>query len=59
LLKVTVRVVDARFEVFMAVEIQVEVFWLLTSRSVVAGYQRFGEPCCLCLYIEDGGSMVL
>jgi len=39
------------FEVFTAVKIQVEVFWVVTSCSVVVGYQRFGEPCCL--HLED------
>jgi len=34
-------------EVTMAVEIQVQVFWVLTSCSVAAGYQHFGGPCCL------------
>jgi len=27
--------------------IQVEVFWDVTSRSVVVGYRRFRGPCCL------------
>jgi len=31
--------------------IQVEVFWVVTPCSVVAGYQRFGGPCCL--HLED------
>jgi hypothetical protein len=26
---------------------QVEVFWFVTTRSVVVGYQRFGGPYCL------------
>jgi hypothetical protein len=30
-----------RFEVFTAVEIQVEVFWVVTPCSVVVGYQSF------------------
>jgi hypothetical protein len=33
---------DARFEVFMAVKIHVEVFWVVTPCSVVVRYQRFG-----------------
>jgi len=28
------------------VKIQVEVFWVMTSCSVVVGYRRFGGPCC-------------
>jgi hypothetical protein len=31
---------DARFEVFMAVKIQVEVFWVVAPCSVVVGYQQ-------------------
>jgi hypothetical protein len=27
-------------------DIQVAVFWVVTSRSDVVGYQRFGGPCC-------------
>jgi hypothetical protein len=30
-----------RFEVFMAVKIQVEVFWIVMPCSVVKGYQHF------------------
>jgi len=33
--------------VFTAVKILVEVFWVVTSFSVVVGYQRFRGPCCL------------
>jgi hypothetical protein len=36
-----------RFEVLTAVIIQVEAFWIVTPCSVVVGYQRFGELCCL------------
>jgi len=36
----------ASFEAFTAVKIQVEVFWVVTPCSVVAGWQRFGGPCC-------------
>jgi len=43
----TVNLPYARFEVFTAVKIQVEIFWVVTQCSVVAGYQRFGGPCCL------------
>jgi len=38
------------------VKIEVEVFWVMPSCSV-AGYQRFGGPCCV--HDEDGGSRVL
>jgi len=35
-----------RFEVFMAVKIQIEVFWVVTLCSVAIVYQHFEEPCC-------------
>jgi hypothetical protein len=41
-----------RFEVFMEVKIQVEVFWVLKPCSVVVAYQQFGGPCCLHLQVE-------
>jgi hypothetical protein len=37
----------AMFEVFTAVKIQIEVFWVVTPCSVVLGYRRFGGPYCL------------
>jgi hypothetical protein len=37
----------------MAVKIQVEVLWVVTSCSVEVGYQRFGGPCCHHLQGED------
>jgi len=37
----------ARFKVFKTLKVQVEVFWVVTSCSVVAGYQRFRGSCCL------------
>jgi len=37
----------AAFEVFTAVKIQVEVFWVVTPCSVVVGYRRFRGPCCV------------
>jgi hypothetical protein len=40
------------FEVFMAVKIQVEAFWVVTPCSVAVGYQRFRGPCCLHLQGE-------
>jgi len=39
----------------MAVNIEVEVFWVVTPCNVVVGYQRFRGPCCLHLQGEDGG----
>jgi hypothetical protein len=54
----------ARFEVFTVVKIEVEVFWVVTPCSAVAGYQHFRGPCCLLLQDEvtdpeDGSSMIL
>jgi len=31
----------------MAVEIEVQVFWIVTLCSVAVGYQYFGQSCCL------------
>jgi len=36
-----------RLEVFVTVKIEVAVFWIVTCRSDVVGYQHFGGPCCL------------
>jgi len=36
-----------RCEVFIAVKIQVEVFWVVSPLSCGVGYQHFGRPCCL------------
>jgi hypothetical protein len=38
---------DWRFEFIKAVQIQVDIFWILTPFSVAVGYQGFGGPCCL------------
>jgi len=46
-----------RFEIFTAVEIQVEVFWVVTACSIVVGYQCHRGPNCLHFHVEDGGSM--
>jgi hypothetical protein len=35
------------------VRIQVSVFWVVTPCSVVVGYRRFGEPCCLHLHRRE------
>jgi hypothetical protein len=49
-----------RGEVFTAVKIQVDFFWVVTQCSDVLGYQLFSGQCCLHLhYSEAGGSMVL
>jgi hypothetical protein len=42
----------ARFEVFTAAKIQVEVFWIVMPCRVAVGYQHFGRPCCLHLQGE-------
>jgi hypothetical protein len=46
-----VHVVKA--EVLTAVMFQVEVFWAVTLCSVVGGYRRFRDTCCLHLQGED------
>jgi len=38
----------------MTMEIQVEVFWVVTPCSVVVGYQRFSGPCCHHLHQPRG-----
>jgi hypothetical protein len=38
---------DVRLEVFTAVRIHVEFFWVVTLCSVVVGYQHFRGLCCL------------
>jgi len=40
---------NATFEVFTAVKIQVEISWVVISCGVVGGYRNFGRPCCLVL----------
>jgi hypothetical protein len=47
------------FEVFSAVKIQVEVFWVVKLCSDVVGYQCFGVSCCLLLQGEDEGRIDL
>jgi hypothetical protein len=39
-------------DAFMAVMLQVEVFWVVTPCSVVVGCQRFGGLCCFHLQVE-------
>jgi hypothetical protein len=41
-----------RFDVFTAVKIQVNVFWVVTPYSDVVEHQCFGGPCCLHLQGE-------
>jgi len=48
---------NAKFEAFMAVMFQVEVFWIVTPCSAVAGYQSVRGPCCF--YPEDRASLDL
>jgi len=36
--------------VFVVMKIHVMVFWVVTSCSVVVGYQSLGDPCCLHIY---------
>jgi hypothetical protein len=36
---------DARFYVFMAVMIQVKIFWAVVLCSVTIRYQHYGGPC--------------
>jgi len=46
-----------RLDIFMAVKIQVMVFWAVTLCSVVVWYQCFGGSCCLHLYPEGGSTI--
>jgi hypothetical protein len=39
-------------EVFTAVKIEVEVFWIVPPCNDMVGYKRFGRPCCLHLHGE-------
>jgi hypothetical protein len=48
----------ASFEASTAAIFEVEVFWVVTSCSVVVAYRRFGEPCCFHLQGDDGGSIL-
>jgi len=43
---------DVRFEVFMAMKIHIEVFWVMTLYIDVAGYPCFRGPCCLHFHAE-------
>jgi len=45
LYSVGIRWEGAKFEIFTAMKIPVEIFWVVTTYYIVVGYQRFGEPC--------------
>jgi hypothetical protein len=49
----------ARFEVFTVVKIQDEVLWVVKLSIVVVGYKRFGEPCCLHVYLNFNGNQIV
>jgi hypothetical protein len=38
--------IDICFEVFVAVIIQIVVFWVLTPYGILDEYRRFGGTCC-------------
>jgi hypothetical protein len=42
----------AMFEVLTGLKSEVVVFWVVTLCSNVVVYRRFGEPCCLHIYVE-------
>jgi hypothetical protein len=44
------KLTGARFEVFMAMKIQVMVFWAVMPHSDMVGYQHFRGSCCLYLH---------
>jgi len=48
-LKISQMIQLTRSEFF---KIHFQVFWVVTLRSVVIGYQRFGAPCCLHLQAQ-------
>jgi hypothetical protein len=52
------RKVTYRLKAFTAVNIQFEVFWVVTPCSVAVGCQTFGGPFCLHLQ-DDGSSKVI
>jgi hypothetical protein len=45
--KSTNQLGNTRFEVLVAMKIQVEFFWVLMPSSVAVGYQHFMGPCYL------------
>jgi hypothetical protein len=46
------NLLDARFEVFTPMKIQVLILWVVTPCSGVVGYEHFRQPCCLHLQGE-------
>jgi hypothetical protein len=52
-----------RFQILMAVEVLLAVFWVVTSCSFVGGYRRFGETyrfqCVFNVYPEYDGDTFL
>jgi hypothetical protein len=48
----------AVLQVFKAMKIQVQVFWVLTLCSKVVGYQRFGGSCCQHLQLDTNNSVI-
>jgi hypothetical protein len=50
--KINLQKGDLTFEAFTAAMFQVEVLWVVTPCSVVVGYQRFRDQCCLHLQGE-------
>jgi hypothetical protein len=47
------------FEVYMSMQTQLTVFWVVTPRDDVVGYHCFGGPCYLHLQGEDGNVGIL
>jgi len=45
--KSNLKELGVRFEIFMAMKIQVVFFWVVALCSNVVGYWHFGGPCCL------------
>jgi hypothetical protein len=43
--------ISMRFEVFVTVKIQVEI-WVVTLHSIVVGYHCFRGPSCIHLQVE-------
>jgi hypothetical protein len=45
--KKQIKQMNTRFDVFTEVNIQVELFWIVTPCNVVVGYQHFRDQFCL------------
>jgi hypothetical protein len=50
------KVKNSRFEVYITLKVQVEVFSVVTLCSFAVRYQCFGESCCLHLQGEVNGA---